>query len=144
MNENEFLRQQKAAVERMREMNSRSAYINQNPHKMPPVPNFVKVPEDKKQVGNTESRGYMPKGKPPSVGTAPKINTPVFNNKSDPPQNQNRKPPQKSIFPQGLNIPFLDNIMSDADTALIIGLLLILMSENADKKLLFALVYILL
>ncbi len=144
MNENEFLRQQKAAVERMREMNSRSAYINQNPHKMPPVPNFVKVPEDKKQMGNTESRGYMPHQNTPSGGTAPKTNTPLLNTNSVEPQNHVRKSSQKSIFPKGLNIPFLDNIMSDADTALIIGLLLILMSENADKKLLFALVYILL
>jgi len=45
---------------------------------------------------------------------------------------------------KGLNLPFLDNLMKDGDTALILGLLLILMSEKSDKILLFALVYILL
>lgn len=49
----------------------------------------------------------------------------------------------KGSFLGGLNIPFLDNLSSDGDTALILGLLLILISENTDKTLLFALVYIL-
>ena len=44
----------------------------------------------------------------------------------------------------GLNIPVLDFLAKDKDAALIIGLLLILMSEKSDKMLLFALVYILL
>ena len=42
-----------------------------------------------------------------------------------------------------LNIPFLDSLSSDGDMSLILGLLLILMSEKTDKTLLFALVYIL-
>ena len=46
--------------------------------------------------------------------------------------------------PLGLNIPVLDFLSTDKDAALIIGLLLILMSEKSDKMLLFALVYILL
>lgn len=46
-------------------------------------------------------------------------------------------------FLSGLDLPFLDIFSKDTDVALIIGLLLILMSEKADKKLLFALVYIL-
>ena len=46
--------------------------------------------------------------------------------------------------PLGANIPFLDFLSTDKDAALIIGLLLILMSERSDKTLLFALVYILL
>lgn len=41
-------------------------------------------------------------------------------------------------------IPLLDNLLSDKDAVIIIGLLLILMSENTDKTLLFALIYILL
>lgn len=44
----------------------------------------------------------------------------------------------------GINIPFLDNLKSDGDATLILGILLLLLSEKADKKLLFALIYILL
>ena len=43
-----------------------------------------------------------------------------------------------------LNIPFLNNLFKDGDSTIIIGLLLILMSEKSDKMLLFALIYILL
>lgn len=44
----------------------------------------------------------------------------------------------------GLNIPFLENLKTDSDLTLIIGILLLLLSEKADKRLLFALIYILL
>ena len=44
----------------------------------------------------------------------------------------------------GLNLPFLENFKTDGDLTLIIGLLLLLLSEKADKRLLFALIYILL
>lgn len=90
---NDFYKQQQSAVERMREMNSRST--NNNPQKQ------------------------IPAQKPPQ-----------------------QKPKDNSIF-GSLNIPFLDSISSDGDIALILGLLLILMSEKTDKTLLFALVYIL-
>ena len=49
----------------------------------------------------------------------------------------------ESFQNKGFNLPFFESILKDSDTALIIGLLLILMSENTDKKLLFALIYIL-
>ncbi len=52
--------------------------------------------------------------------------------KINPPKIQNNAP-----------LPFL-NFLKDKDTTLILGLLLILYSENADKMLLFALIYILL
>lgn len=90
--ENDFYKQQQSAVQKMREMNSRSAFINtQNP-----------VP---------------PKKSPPK--------------------------PQENTFFKGLNIPFLDSLSTDGDMALILGLLLILISEKTDKTLLFALIYIL-
>ena len=41
------------------------------------------------------------------------------------------------------HLEFVDMLLKEKDTALIIGLLLILMSENTDKILLFALIYIL-
>lgn len=62
---------------------------------------------------------------------------------------QNKKEPQKNTnhdnsLLAGLNIPFLNNLKSDGDSALILGIILLLLSEKADKKLLFALIYILL
>lgn len=74
------------------------------------------------------------------------------NNSQKLPQNEPPKPaPQENKKteskpnPQnsGFNIPIISDILKDSDATLIIGLLLILLSENCDKKLLFALVYIL-
>lgn len=123
MTESEFLRQSQAAVERMREMNARSHISDSNRHKMPPVPSFVKVNENRQ-------------------------NTQKGNNYAPASDFQQDTSQQKSIQAQntngGLNIPFLDNILKDGDSSLILGLLLVLMSENTDKMLLFALMYILL
>lgn len=47
-------------------------------------------------------------------------------------------------FLSNLGIPFLDNFSADSDLFLILGLALILMSENSDRLLLLALLYILL
>ena len=71
-----------------------------------------------------------------------------MNRKSEvepPPPKPPEKPPEKSnsVF-GGINLPFLDNLKSDGDATLILGILLLLFSEKADKKLLFALIYILL
>ncbi|MBQ6848283.1 MAG: hypothetical protein IJO62_05175 [Clostridia bacterium] len=55
-------------------------------------------------------------------------------------------PPKKQSPPSqgfGLELPFF-NLLGDKDTALILGLLLILYGEKADKFLLYALIYILL
>ena len=46
MNQNEFMREQQAAVERMREMNSRAQINHNTSHKMPPVPSFVRLNEN--------------------------------------------------------------------------------------------------
>ena len=46
MTENDFMRQQQAAVERMREMNARAAKAPGG-NKMPPIPSFVRVPPQK-------------------------------------------------------------------------------------------------
>lgn len=72
-----------------------------------------------------------------------------MNKKSTNPQPDNtRRPPPKPHPKQqnsqdGLELPF-GNLFKDKDTALILGLLLILYGEKADKMLLLALVYILL
>ena len=96
LTENDFYKQQQSAVERMREINSRSAF-------KPPTPKPSQNPQ------------------------------------------QNQPPPktQNNSVLSSFNIPFLDSLSSDGDIALILGLLLILMSEKTDKTLLFALVYIL-
>lgn len=70
----------------------------------------------------------------PSENKQPQKSTPIEKNKTE-----NRPIPQNN----SLNIPILSNLLKDSDATLIIGLLLILLSENCDKKLLFALVYIL-
>ena len=70
---------------------------------------------------NQKSEGEPPPQKPPEKPT--KINNSVFG---------------------GINLPYLDNLKSDGDATLILGILLLLFSEKADKKLLFALIYILL
>ena len=96
MNTASFSKQKHDALERMREMNSRST----SP-KTPPKPQ----PEPKKDIS--------------------------------------KNPKSNSLF-EGINIPFLDNLTKDGDATLILGILLLLLSEKADKKLLFALIYILL
>lgn len=123
MNEKEFLNSQKAAIERMREMNSRSRFNDNRKNQ-----NFSAPPV--KPKGNTPEKN---KENPPKPRPQPDQRK----------ENNTKKEHNNSIF-AGLNIPFLDKIMNDSDTVIIIGLLLILMSENADKRLLFALIYILL
>lgn len=119
MNNEAFLFEQQQAVERMREMSRRA--LTPNPHEMPPVPNFVRMPE------NTVEKETPTHSEP--VQTKP----------------QKRASPSKPHKPQS----FLSGILPkrfpiDSDTALILGLILILSSENTDKLLLYALVYILL
>ena len=125
MTESELMRETQAAVERMREMNARSKINDNIRHKMPPSPSFVKV------NGNTIQQNFNSKQQ----------NTEV-------PQKEQREVPKHQMNStsqsNNLSIPFLDSILKDGDSTLIIGLLLILMSENTDKILLFALVYILL
>ena len=133
MNENEFMRQQRAAVERMREMNQRAVPGNTN-QPMPPVPPFVKL----QNSGSGRGGNYQ------NNNNAPARQSGANHLQRD---NQIKNPPQSerkggSLF-EGLNLLFLDMFSKDGDASLIIGLLLILMSEKADKKLLFALIYIL-
>ena len=97
MNNQNFSERQRDAINRMREMNSRST--NKQPPK--PAPEPQKPPEPKK----TQS---------------------------------------SNSFFDGLSLPFLDNLKKDGDLTLILGILLLLLSEKADKRLLFALIYILL
>ena len=132
MNNSDFKRQQQAAVEKMREMNRQARsynFLQNNPHSPQ-----ASAPIDNRQSTNTKQH-------------------PSNEKKSSVTQTVNEAKQQKNPLPDsgipllsggGLNIPLLDNLKNDGDVALILGLLLILMSENCDKKLLFALIYILL
>lgn len=51
--------------------------------------------------------------------------------------------PKNNNSNSGLSLPFLDMFKNDSDMPIILGLLLLLMSEKCDKRLLFALLYIL-
>lgn len=113
MNQNDFMRQQQAAVERMREMSAK-AVRDDNNRPMPPVPPFVKL------QGRAE----------PAPAPEPR---PI------------PKPPSRPHRESGPLIPkLLESFKTDGDLPLILGLLLLLIGEGADKKLLFALIYILL
>lgn len=131
MSDNDFMRQQQAAVERMREMSRKAAETPEQP--MPPVPPFVRLQNRKGMPQNQNSQTL--RQSPPQTAQNNAV-----------PQNETGE--NNFLFPAkkgGLaSLPFLDMLGSDGDLPLIIGLLLILFSEKADKKLLFALIYILL
>ncbi len=131
MSDNDFMRQQQAAVERMREMSRKAAETPEQP--MPPVPPFVRLQNRQSGAQNQSAPAPKRQDPPPRTQSAPV--TEEANAENFP------FPARKG----GLSsLPFLDMLGSDSDLPLIIGLLLILFSEKADKKLLFALIYILL
>lgn len=126
MSDNDFMRRRQDAVERMREMSRKAAESSAQP--MPPMPPFVRLQNRENQA---QSRGSAASQQ--SVQTGPQ---------ASPAPNEDSLPPARK---GGLSsLPFLDLLNIDGDLPLIIGLLLILFSEKADKKLLFALIYILL
>ena len=136
MDDNEFARQSREAVEKMREMNSRAVRNNTGPN-MPPAPSFVRLQGNRQNTAPQRQRQSTAAHRtraPPKETAVPKNSETATAKKDN----------NDLGLLSGLNIPFLDMLSRDADVSLIIGLLLILMSEKADKKLLFALVYILL
>lgn len=126
MSDNDFMRRRQDAVERMREMSRKAAESSAQP--MPPMPPFVRLQNRENQAQSQGSAASQQ-----SVQTGPQA-SPASNEDSLP---HTRKGGLSSL-------PFLDMLNIDGDLPLIIGLLLILFSEKADKKLLFALIYILL
>lgn len=111
---NSFLVQQQQAIKRMQEMNKK-ATLNST-HKMPPAPPFVKT---------------------------------AFNQNNPAQKATKEEPVEKQAdtldnIVNSLNIPFLNTLKTDSDLSLILGIILILLSEKSDRLLLLALVYILL
>ena len=126
MSDNDFMRRRQDAVERMREMSRKAAESSAQP--MPPMPPFVRLQNRENQPQSQGSAASQQ-----SVQTGPQA-SPASNEES---LSHTRNGGLSSL-------PFLDMLNIDGDLPLIIGLLLILFSEKADKKLLFALIYILL
>ncbi len=85
--------------------------------------------EQMREMNRRSQNGKTPQTAPPRPEKPPE----------KPPEN--KKPPS---FLEGLGLPFLDRLKTDGDLTLILGILLLLLSEKADKRLLFALIYILL
>lgn len=126
MSDNDFMRRQQDAVERMRETSRQAVESSAQP--MPPMPPFVRLQNRENQ--------------PQSQGSAASQQSVQTGSQASPASNENYLPHTRK---GGLSsLPFLDMLNIDGDLPLIIGLLLILFSEKADKKLLFALIYILL
>lgn len=126
MHDRELMEKEQEAIRQMREMNRRSQ-MNSSGGKMPPSPDFVRLRNNNNSTAN----------KPPVIEE--EIRKKQINNENTP-QNSG----EKAAGFNGFGLPFLDSILKDKDSTLIIGLLLLLMSEKSDKILLFALVYILL
>lgn len=130
MDSRDFLQEQQRAIERMREMSRRSTA--DTAHTMPPAPAFVKVNGKNPISDNMQENAYSSNDKP-SEKQNPDI--------SAQPQKPSQKHAQNASFPL-FDLPFLDKLQSEPDTALLLGLLLLLWSEKADKRLLLALLYI--
>ena len=78
-----------------------------------------------------------------SRSSAPQnLKTPDFVTKRNTPERHKPKNTPNDIL-SGFNLPFLNNVKTDGDISLLIGLLFILYAEKADKFLLYALLYIL-
>ena len=140
----DFLEQQRRAVERMNEM-YRMQQMNSVSHKMPAAPDFVKVntehSNNRNNVANKKANNDFHNTNEKNAREQPKIN--VDNN---PPKKQNKTNQNHGILGGilgGINLPFKNGGKLDGDITLILGLLLILASEKADRKLLLALLYIL-
>ncbi|MBQ3817124.1 MAG: hypothetical protein II802_02485 [Clostridia bacterium] len=119
MDGNDFFKQQQEAMKRMMEMSSR-AKADDTSHNMPPMPPFVSINGSNTAEHQKAEQDSNPKG------------------------NEDRVNKNKFPFISGnLGIPFLDSITKDADISLIIGIMLIFLSEKSDKLLLMALAYIL-
>lgn len=84
------------------------------------------------------------KARQDAINQMQQMNNRSTNKKPPPIKEPNPQPKQNTSLFGNLNIPFLENLKTDGDLTLIIGILLLLLSEKADKRLLFALIYILL
>ena len=116
MTRDDFDRMKQSALEQaLKTHNSRTV--------MPPVPDFVRIPEGKKQ-NSTEFH-----------------NPPILEEKKSEETNVPQKKSRIASLMNYINIP---ELLENSDAALLLGLILLLSSEQADEKLILALAYILL
>ena len=118
MNQQNFNQNKRDAIKRMQEMQAKSIY------KQPEKPKSKEQPPSKLEPQQQQSHQSAFREHTHS-------------------QIQPQQQPQSNLL-GGLNLPFLENLKTDGDLTLILGILLLLLSEKADKRLLFALIYILL
>jgi len=130
MTEQEFLQEQRRAIERMNEM-YKGQQIKTGGFKMPPAPSFVKVNND-----NSNNNSVM-------VSDKIKQNEPQNNSNKNATSHSLNSSQKTTDFLGGIKLPFLKNGFLDKDISLILGLILILANEKADRRLLLALLYIL-
>lgn len=122
MSREEFLQQKADAARRIKEL-----YRGQN---MPPYPDFVSLPKNTRQA---EQHTIDP---PPAVTEKEAVS----------PTPQVRREPQTGGFMPASIFRFLNlpELLKSSDALLILGLIFLLMSDNADEKLILALVFIML
>lgn len=126
MDNNDFLEQQRRAIERMNEMHLKQQ-IKTGGYKMPPTPPFVKLNNNKENLDTVTNQINNEKS------------SPVFNE----PNKNEKKTANNKVKTKGFSLPFLSGGAIDRDISLLLGLILILANEKADRKLLLALLYIL-
>jgi cobalamin biosynthesis Mg chelatase CobN len=139
MNQQIFNQNKRDAIKRMQEMQAKSIYNKAE------KPKSKEQPQSKAQSPKQSSQPSQQQSQRPTSKTQQQQS-----NQSDfkglahsQPQPQPQSKQQSNLL-GGLNLPFLENLKTDSDLTLILGILLLLLSEKADKRLLFALIYILL
>ncbi len=141
---NDFLEEQRRAVERMNEMYRRQQ-IKSGSHPRPATPDFVTLnterPHTDERAKTVNSNNNSNKSTEKNKNDMPSFNNDNSNNKNY--NKHNRQPNFLEGVLGGFNLPFKNGGKLDGDITLILGLLLILASEKADRKLLLALLYIL-
>lgn len=118
MSENDdFIRQRQRAVERMMEMSAQASAAAGSEHIMPPAPPFIRMQSG---VNNASQKHAEAETKSPSESKDLSVK----------PQTRAEK-------------GFLERLSTESDLPLVLGLLLLLWSEKADRRLMLALAYIL-
>jgi hypothetical protein len=137
MNQQIFNQNKRDAIKRMQEMQAKSIYNKAE------KPKSKEQPQSKAQSPKQSSQPSQQQSQRPTSKTQQQqSNQSAFEGLAHlQPQPQSK---QQSNLLGGLNLPFLENLKTDGDLTLILGILLLLLSEKADKRLLFALIYILL
>jgi hypothetical protein len=109
----------------------RDRQIKTGGYKMPPAPPFVRVNGSGFGSENEHINAIKEESRKEEKGNE-KVT-----------QNKVNKIPKQTVFDGANRFPFLKNGILDKDISLILGLILILANEKADRKLLLALLYIL-